>query len=216
MRTRLKVCCIASVGDIRLAISHGADALGFVGPMPSGPGTLPLGAIAALTPLVPPPVASVLLTSKTTAVDILAEVRESGCNTVQIVDHIDPEHYAALRRVPALRILQVVHVEDRHSVALACDYARFADALLLDSGRPSLAVPELGGTGRTHDWGLSAEIVARARKPVFLAGGLDAGNVTDAVRQVRPYGIDLCSRVRTEGSLDEAKLAAFVKALASA
>lgn len=212
-RTRLKICCMTSPQDIALAVRYGADALGFVGPMPSGVGPLPIARIAELVPGVPPPIASVLLTSKMTAAAILAEARDAGCNTVQIVDHIDPAEYAGLRRIRALRYIQVVHVEDRASVELARDYARYADALLLDSGRPSLPVPELGGTGRTHDWSLSADIVRAVETPVFLAGGLDAFNVAEAVRQIRPYGVDLCSRIRTDGQLDEAKLKAFVTAL---
>lgn len=213
-RTRLKVCCMASPEDIRLAVAYGADALGFVGPMPSGVGPLSISRITELVPLTPPPVASVLLTSKLTAPEILFEARECGCNTVQIVAHIDPAEYPALRRIRALRFLQVVHVEDRASIALAKDYAGLADALLLDSGRPSQ--DELGGTGRTHDWGLSAEIVRSVATPVLLAGGLDASNIVEAVRTVRPYGVDLCSRIRTDGKLDEAKLKAFAEALAAA
>ena len=113
-------------------------------------------------------------------------------------------------------LIHVVHVEDEASVALAADYARRADALLLDSGRPSLAVPELGGTGRAHDWRLSARIVAASSVPVFLAGGLAPGNVAEAIRAVRPYGVDVCSRLRSGGALDAAKLAAFVRAVAAA
>lgn len=214
MRARLKVCCMASVAEVRLAVRHGADALGFVGPMPSGVGPLPLPTIAGMVPAVPPPVASVLLTSRVSAAEILGEARDAGCNTVQIVDHIDPGEYAALRRIRALRYIQVVHVEDEASIALAKDYARYADALLLDSGRPALA--ELGGTGRVHDWSLSARIVSAVECPVFLAGGLDAGNVGEAIRQVRPFGVDLCSRIRSDGRLDEAKLAAFVAAMQAA
>lgn len=213
MRIRLKVCCISSIAEARLAVALGADALGLVGPMPSGPGTLPLAAIAGIVPHVPPPVASVLLTSQITAEGILAEARQTGANTVQIVSHIDPAEYRALRRAPVLRFIQVVHVEDRTSLALATDYARVADALLLDSGRLSLPVPELGGTGRTHDWSISAAIVKAVEKPVFLAGGLNTGNVREAVAAVRPYGLDLCSGVRTEGALDPDRLAAFVAAL---
>lgn len=216
IRTRLKICCMASAADIGLAVAHGADALGFVGPMPSGVGPLPIAAIAGLIPLVPPPVAAVLLTSRTRAADILDEAAATGCAIVQVVDHIDPGEYAGLRANPALRFLQVVHVEDRASVALARDYARLAGGLLLDSGRPALDVPELGGTGRVHDWSLSAEIVRAVDRPVFLAGGLDAGNVGEAVRRVRPFGVDLCSRVRTGGRLDAAKIAAFAAALAAA
>jgi phosphoribosylanthranilate isomerase len=91
-----------------------------------------------------------------------------------------------------------------------------ADALLLDSGRPALSVKELGGTGRVHDWAISAELVRAVRIPVFLAGGLNAANVADAIRQVKPFAVDVCSGVRTGGKLDEGELAAFMHAVASA
>lgn len=216
MRTRVKICCMRSPEDIALAVRYGADALGFVGPMPSGAGTRTLSSIAEIVPHVPPAVASVLLTSKLTATEILAEARDVGCNTVQIVDHIDPAEYAGLRRIRALRFLQVVHVEDIQSVRLAQEYSRFADGLLLDSGRPSLGIKELGGTGRVHDWALSADIVQTCAVPVFLAGGLDGSNVAEAISTVRPYGVDVCSKLRTDDVLDETKLAAFMQAVATA
>ncbi|HNL40150.1 MAG TPA: hypothetical protein PKH43_13465, partial [Saprospiraceae bacterium] len=89
------------------------------------------------------------------------------------------------------------------------------DALLLDSGNPNLAVKELGGTGRVHNWAISRRIVEQSGVPVFLAGGLRPDNVQAAVEAVQPWGLDLCSGVRTEGRLDEQKLAAFFAALAA-
>jgi phosphoribosylanthranilate isomerase len=86
------------------------------------------------------------------------------------------------------------------------------DALLLDSGNQALAVKELGGTGRRHDWAISRTIVEAASVPVWLAGGLTADNVAEAVATVRPFGLDVCSGVRVAGALDEGTLAAFVRA----
>ncbi|HEY7412586.1 MAG TPA: phosphoribosylanthranilate isomerase, partial [Vicinamibacteria bacterium] len=87
------------------------------------------------------------------------------------------------------------------------------DALLLDSGRPGAAVKELGGTGRRHDWAVSRRIRERVPVPLFLAGGLTPANVREAVAEVGPYGLDVCSGVRTDGALDERKLGAFFAAL---
>ena len=214
MRTRLKVCCMMAVAEAREAVAQGADAVGLVGTMPSGPGPIDDTLAAEIARAVPPPVASFLLTSFHTAEDIAGHVRKVGASAVQIVRHIEPREYATLRHLlHGVRIVQVVHVEDAFAFGLAQDYAKLADALLLDSGRPSAMVQELGGTGRAHDWGVSARIVAGVDVPVFLAGGLHAGNVAEAVRQVRPWGVDLCSGVRTDGRLDAGKLAAFVAAL---
>lgn len=217
MRTRLKVCCIASVEEARTAVAAGADAVGLVARMPSGPGPIPDALIAEIAATVPPPVATFLLTSETDPAAIVEHVGRCRANTVQLVDAVPADAYAGLRRAhPAVRIVQVIHVEDQDSVEEARQAASHVDALLLDSGRPKLAVKELGGTGRVHDWTLSARIVAESPVPVFLAGGIRADNVAEAIRAVRPYGIDLCSGVRTDGRLDPAKLAALVAAMRAA
>ncbi len=215
MRTRVKICCMASAAEINLAVAAGADALGFVGPMPSGPGILDDETIATLAPLVPPGVTGVLLTSQTDPEPIADHVRRTGAGAVQVVQAIAPSAWEILGRQlpPAVRRIQVVHVETADGLgdALAC--APFVHAFLLDSGRPSLAVPELGGTGRTHDWTLSADFVARSPRPVFLAGGLTPDNVAKAVEQVRPYGVDVCSGLRLVGHLDPGRLHAFMAAI---
>ena len=214
MRTRIKICCIASIDEAQLAIAAGADALGLVAAMPSGPGAIPDARIAQIAAWTPPPVATFLLTSETTAQRIVEHVRATQPSTVQIVGHIDPDEAAQLARLlPHVRRVQVIHVEGPEALALIPSYAPHVHAFLLDSGRPGAAVPELGGTGRTHDWSVSARFVRASPRPVFLAGGLDDTNVADALRQVRPYGIDLCSRVRTDGKLDVMKLALLMGAV---
>ncbi|MDO8032330.1 phosphoribosylanthranilate isomerase [Janthinobacterium sp. SUN128] len=214
MRTRIKICCIASIDEAQLAIAAGADALGLVAAMPSGPGPIPDARIAQIAAWTPPPVATFLLTSETTAQAIAEHVRATQPSTVQIVSHIDPGEVAQLARLlPHVRRVQVIHVEGPEALALIPAYAPHVHAFLLDSGRPGAAVPELGGTGRTHDWSVSARFVRASPRPVFLAGGLDDTNVADALRQVRPYGIDLCSRVRTDGKLDVMKLALLMAAV---
>ncbi len=214
MRTRVKVCCISSVAEADLAISLGADALGLVGAMPSGPGPIADELIAEIAARVPPPVATFLLTSETSAEAIAAHVLTVGASTVQIVSHIDPAEAARLPRlIPYIRRVQVIHVEGEDALALIAPYAPHNHAFLLDSGRPGAPTPELGGTGRVHDWRVSAAFVKASPLPVFLAGGLHAGNVADAIRQVRPYGVDLCSGVRSPVDLDAGKLGRFMAAV---
>jgi len=217
MRTRVKVCCISSLAEARLAVAHGADALGLVGPMPSGPGVIDDATIAAIAAAVPPGVASVLLTSEIAADAIAAHVARTGASTVQIVSTIAPAEAARLAAlIPTTRRLQVVHVEDARALDLIDTCAPHVHGFLLDSGRPGLAVPELGGTGRVHDWSISAAFVAASPLPVFLAGGMRAENAAEAIRTVRPYALDLCSSIRTAGALDETKLRAFMRAVAAA
>lgn len=192
MHTRVKVCCIASPEEARIAIRAGADALGLVARMPSGPGPIADEAIAEITAKVPPPVATFLLTCEVTADAIRDHVDLTRPSVVQIVSHIDPVQSARLEQIaPHVRRVQVIHVEGPEALELIPAYAPHVHAFLLDSGRPNAAVAELGGTGRCHDWAVSAEFVRRSALPVFLAGGLHAGNAAEAIATVRPYGLDL-------------------------
>jgi phosphoribosylanthranilate isomerase len=213
-RVRVKVCCIASRAEARIALEAGADMLGLVGAMPSGPGPISDDAIAAIADWAPPGITSVLLSSDTSAAGLVAHARRCRAQALQIVAPIAPGVLAQVRRdLVGVRIMPVVHVEDGAAIDAAVACAPFADAVLLDSGRPGQA--ELGGTGRVHDWAISRAIVAALDRPVILAGGLNVDNVAEAIAAVRPYGVDLCSGVRTNGHLDADKLARFVAAVAA-
>src|SRR5262249_46640352 len=204
--------CIASIEEARAAIERGADALGLVSAMPSGPGPIPEERIAVIAAAVPPPVATFLLTSATRVGDIVRQHARCRTSTVQLVDRWTDGTHAELRAtLPGIRIVQVVHVMGPESVDEALELAPHVDALLLDSGNPRAAVKELGGTGRVHDWSLSRRIRDCSRVPVFLAGGLHAGNVAEAIHAVAPWAVDLCSGVRTNGALDLVKLDAFMQ-----
>jgi phosphoribosylanthranilate isomerase len=201
---------MASVAEMRLAVRYGASAVGLVSAMPSGPGVIADELIAEIATHVPPGVASFLLTCKTDAEEIIAQQRRLRANTLQLCDRLERGTHRDLRAaLPGIALVQVVHVQSEESVAEALRVAPEVDALLLDSGNQQLAVKELGGTGRTHDWELSRRIVVQAQKPVFLAGGLKRENVRAAIEQVGPFGLDVCSGVRTDGRLDEGKLADF-------
>lgn len=214
MHCRIKICCISSHEEARLAIRHGADALGLVGRMPSGPGPIADELIASIAKTIHPPVASFLLTSEQTAKDIIAHVNRVHTNTVQIVDELAEGSYDEIRQaLPHLKIVQVIHVTGEESIGQALQVHKYVDAVLLDSGNPKAAVKTLGGTGNTHNWNISRDIVKEVNVPVFLAGGLHAGNVQEAVNTVRPYGVDICSGVRSNGKLDIQKLDAFISAV---
>ncbi len=156
----------------------------------------------------PPPVATFVLTARADAAGLEAQVRASGANTVPLVDHVPHDELGAPRAaLLQLRVVQVVHVLDESSVDEALAAAPHVPALLLDSGNPRLAAKELGGTGRVHDWALSRAVrdgAAALGVPVFLAGGLRADHVGEAVRRVRPFGVDVCSGVHRDGRLDAA------------
>jgi phosphoribosylanthranilate isomerase len=214
----IKICCIADVDEARLAVAAGAGVLGLVSAMPSGPGVIDDTTIAAVAAAIPAPTETFLLTSRTRAETIAEQHAAARTTALQLVDHVPHAELQRLRVLcPGTKLVQVIHVTGATSVDEAAAVAPFVDAILLDSGNPALAVKELGGTGRVHDWRLSRRIRdAVAPLPLFLAGGLNVGNVAAAVAQVQPYGLDLCSSVRTAGRLDGAKLAAFVAAVHAA
>ena len=213
-RPKIKICCISSLEEAFLAIKHGADALGLVGNMPSGPGVIADELISQITKHVPPPIATFLLTSERKASDIIAHHQKVQTNTIQIVDSLLEMDYAKIREaIPTVKIVQVIHVLNEKQIDEALEIEPWVDAILLDSGNPNLKVKILGGTGNAHDWKLSRKIREAVKKPVFLAGGINAQNVQQAIAEVNPYGIDLCSSVRTNGQLDASKLDIFFKAI---
>ena len=216
MRPRVKICCISSVAEARLAVGHGASALGLVSNMPSGPGVIPEQRITEIAATVPPGIASFLLTSHTAAGAIVDQQRRCRVNTIQLCDALDDDAYRELREaLPGISLVQVVHVTGEDAVDEARTVAPHIDGILLDSGDPSLPVKELGGTGRVHDWDISRRIVESVDVPVFLAGGLSADNVAEAIRRVRPFAVDLCTGVRVDGHLDAVELGAFFGAVAN-
>ncbi len=214
---RVKICCIASIDEAALAIEYGASALGLVSNMPSGPGVISDEQIAEIAATVPPAIGTFLLTSRQRVADIVEQQRFCRTNTIQICDHLTVGTHRDLKEaLPGISLVQVIHVTGPESVEEGARAAAHVDAILLDSGNQRLAVKELGGTGRTHDWPLSRAIRERIGIPLFLAGGLTPENVVQAIEEVGPFGLDLCSGVRTEGKLDATKLKRFFAAVRSA
>ncbi len=209
--TRIKICCISSIEEAEMAIENGVDAIGLVSSMPSGPGVISEDLISEISSHAKGRIKTFLLTSKRTSKEIIEQHNKCKTTTIQICDSITPKVYEELRsELKDIELVQVIHVTDESSVKEAIEASEFADALLLDSGNQKLAVKELGGTGRTHDWSISQKIVKSVIKPVFLAGGLNMNNVGNAVRDVNPYGVDVCSGVRLDGMLNLEKLTGFI------
>ena len=214
MKTQVKICCMGSVDEANTAIELGASAIGLVSRMPSGPGPIEEALIAEIVATVGKRVETFLLTCETSADAIIAQQRRTGASTLQLVDSVDAGAHEAIRdSLDGTRIVQVIHVVGEESLGEAIEAARTADALLLDSGNPKLPVKELGGTGRRHDWKISRRIVESVAIPVYLAGGLNRENVREAIDAVGPYGVDVCSGVRTNGRLDREKAANFIRAV---
>jgi len=213
---RVKICCISSIDEARMAIECGAAALGLVSEMPSGPGVISEEEIAEIAATIPPPIGSFLLTSRQDVGKIVEQHRRFRTNVIQLCDRLASGSPQDLKQaLPGVSVVQVIHVTGPESVEEAIAVASGVDAILLDSGDQSLAVKELGGTGRRHDWTLSRKIREQLSVPIFLAGGLKADNVGEAIESVAPFGLDLCSGVRTNGKLDRHKLVQFFAAVKS-
>jgi phosphoribosylanthranilate isomerase len=213
-KIRVKICCICSTDEAKLAIKYGASAIVLVGKMPSGPGIIDDELIHQIAKSIPPPISTFLLTSETDSNAIIAHHKKVNTSTIQIVDALTDRQYHLIKEeLPNVKLVQVIHVLDENSVDEAIEISGLVDAILLDSGNPNLATKVLGGTGKTHNWELSKKIRENIDIPVFLAGGINKDNVIQAMDIVQPFGVDLCSSVRTNGQLDENKLDAFFNAL---
>ena len=212
--TKVKICCISSIAEAKLAVDYGAAAIGLVAKMPSGPGVISDELISAIAKTVPSSVDTFLLTSETSYEAIVEHHKRVNTTTIQIVDALSNRQYNEIRAsLPNVKLVQVIHIIDETALQEAIEISPWVDAILLDSGNPNLDVKVLGGTGKTHNWEMSKKIREAINLPVFLAGGINKDNLKQAIDIVQPYGVDLCSSVRTNGQLDEKKLEMLFNAL---
>ncbi|MGF1562289.1 MAG: phosphoribosylanthranilate isomerase [Geminicoccaceae bacterium] len=214
---RVKVCGHKRPDDARMSCAYGADAVGvLVGQTHVSADFVPLDAARAIFAAVPPFIARVLVTHVMEASDIVALVTTAGADHVQLHGACTPATVRALRAaLPRVRLIKTVHVQDARSVDIVRSWPSLVDAVLLDSASP--ATGQIGGTGRPHDWRLSARIVQDTSLPVILAGGLHGGNVGQAIACVRPFAVDANSGTKqADGYKDPARLAAFIQAAKAA
>lgn len=209
--TKVKICCIQSIAEAQIAIDNGAYAIGLVSKMPSGPGVISESKIREIAKWAPDNIKTVLLTSLQNTDEIIEQHKYCGTDVLQLVDSQDIKTYRILKKeLSNVELMQVIHIIDDNSITEAIEISKYVDMLLLDSGNPNLRTKELGGTGKTHNWEISREIVEQVDIPVFLAGGLNYGNIAEAVKIVNPFGVDVCTGVRTNGELDAVKIKRFV------
>ncbi|MDS0283518.1 phosphoribosylanthranilate isomerase [Haloarcula onubensis] len=186
--TRVKVCGVTSAADRDAVVAAGADAVGVIHGVPVDTPREVDGATAeSLVAGVPPLVTSVLVTMPTTVQQAVNRVDEIEPDAVQVHDGLEPAELGALSRRVTQQIVAVVDAAADDIEA----YADHADAVLVDS----VDADGAGGTGETHDWERTAELVDALDVPVVLAGGLTPDNVAEAVRTVGPFAVDTASGV---------------------
>ncbi|MCF7669179.1 MAG: phosphoribosylanthranilate isomerase [Verrucomicrobia bacterium] len=202
MRTRIKICGITGKEDAAAAVDAGADALGFVF-FPGSPRYITVERASEIIRELPPFVSVVGVFVNAGIADILRVVESCGLDVVQL--HGD-EPACVCAGLPC-KVVKAFRIKEAGDLEALEEYD--TDAWLLDSYSPGVR----GGTGEVFNWELAAHACGRGR-PVILAGGLHAGNVAEAVRVVRPYGVDVSSGVESEpGKKSSAKMRAFIKAL---
>jgi len=212
-RVKVQIAGVSSLDEALAAARAGADALGFTVRLPHGvhdglTEEKARGIIATL----PPFVARVAITYVDNAREAAELCRFLGVDTLQLHGDFAAGEIPLLRAAqPHLKIIRAVCVTGEEAIAAAVQLQRRVDALILDSFDP--ATGRRGATGRTHDWGISREIVRRAAVPVILAGGLRPENVAEAVRTVEPWAVDVHTGVEDDnGGRDLARLRAFIAA----
>ena len=214
MDIKIKICCIKSPAEAQMAITAGANAIGLVSAMPSGPGVISELEISAISSVIPIEIDTFLLTSKQNVDDLVAQHKRCGTTAIQLCDSLPSRDLKKLKqRLPNVDLVQVLHITGPEVFDQACELEPFIDVFLLDSGNPAAELKSLGGTGCTHNWQVSQNICQAVKVPVYLAGGLNPDNVAEAIATVKPYGVDVCSGVRTNDRLDKDKLAAFIWAV---
>ena len=201
--TRVKICGITRLADALTAVEAGADALGFIF-APNTPRFVDPDRVASITAELPPFVTTVGVFVNKDAPTIKGIIDQCRLDVVQLHADVPPEFCRALDR----RVIKAIRVKDESSLSILSNYD--VNAFLLDT----YVEGKMGGTGQVFDWDLALKAKTRAR--IIVAGGLDPDNVAQAVRRVKPYGVDVGSGVESRpGRKDPHKIRQFIKAVRS-
>ncbi len=207
---KIKICGIRSIEDVMMAIHYGADEIGFL-----------IGQEHPSDDFIETEVAEFfvsefgdksvfrIVTHYSDADKILDLVYRTGIKNVQLSGKITVDlMHILLNERPDLDVRSVVHMNDAIPET-ENEIIKLSDSIILDTFNPETG--QVGGTGLTHDWKLSAEFIRKCQRPVWLAGGLKPGNVAEAIRITRPYGVDVNSGVKNDsGKKDEKKIKDFI------
>jgi len=209
----IQVAGIRDEAEVGMLVRAGVTQIAF----PLGPGIreidLSEGDAARIVAALGPAVRTILITYRSTVGAIAADRERLGAAGVQLHGPITTEEIALLRRLhPELFVIRSLIVGRQRPEAIAQEMAActpFVDAFLTDTFDPESG--RSGATGRIHDWEISRRLVEISSRPVILAGGLHPGNVREAIRRVRPAGVDAHTGLEgTDGRKDAALVAAFV------
>lgn len=212
---KIKICGIRRAEDALLAAAAGADAIGILhGQEHPSPDFVDLATAQQILSVLPPFVSGVLVTHVSNPTAVLQMIRELGVATVQLHSDMRPADVRLIRQaMPTLRLLKSCHVLGKESLQTPLEYLELVDGFVLDTYNPTTG--QVGGSGVTHNWELSREIIqAFPQRPFLLAGGLTASNVAQAIAMTKPYGVDVNSGTKApDGYKSAESLSQFVQAV---
>ncbi|MEP6708125.1 MAG: phosphoribosylanthranilate isomerase [Pyrinomonadaceae bacterium] len=202
----VKICGITNLGDALAAVEAGADALGFNFYRPSPRFIEPSAARAIISELPPAVLAVGVFVNESDPATAARLADEAGVSAIQLHGDETPEYCRAL---DPRYVIKVLRVDDTYRPQDATTYQ--TNAIMLDAFDRKMR----GGTGRVIDWSVAANTRRLVRR-MFLSGGLSPENVADAIRAVRPYGVDACSRLESAlGRKDSDRVRSFIAAARS-
>ena len=207
---RVKICGNRTIEEAFMAVRAGADAVGLiVGTRYKTEDELDAHTASEILTALPPYISAVLVTHLISADEVMEIHQRVPTAVIQLQNDIILREITKIKkRLPHVKLIKAIHVENMSAIEIAKSFASYVDALLVDSRTED----RIGGTGMTHDWGISSKIVLQINKPVILAGGLNPSNALEAIRQVRPFGVDVNSGVEFEdGKKDPKKINDFVR-----
>ncbi|MCP5119064.1 MAG: phosphoribosylanthranilate isomerase [bacterium] len=215
-RPRLKICGVTNAEDARLVAGSGADYCGVLVNVGFSERSLSLDTAKEVASESAAPV--VILLCDPPAEVVAAVAREIAPHAVQLLGREPPELIQEVKSGLACQVWKTLHLPAAADQVTAEEYVGAgADAFLLDSTDASEGFLRLGGTGKLVDWEQAAAVVREIPKPVFLAGGIHAGNIEAAVVRVRPFGVDLCTGAEaSKGKKDPEKVRRLVEAFRAA
>ena len=208
---KVKICGIKSESELALALKAGADAVGFITDVPvETPRKINLELAASLISKVPVFVTSVMVIMPENADQCLDMIQKARPSAVQVHNDLDMAELSIIKKsgVKLIKTLKVSQDSDPAALVKQVDTLKgVADAILLDTAVGG----KTGGTGVTHNWEMSYDVVRHSSIPIILAGGLIPENVGEAVRTVCPYAVDTASGVESNGIKDEKKVTEFIR-----
>jgi phosphoribosylanthranilate isomerase len=215
-RMRVKICGVRTLDEAEGVIEAGADALGFHIELEHSRCPVAAATAGAIISALPPFISSVVVTSETDPKNLLRIMKSTGATTLQLHKEVSPETVRAMKTASSnTKMYVAIWVTSDESIAIAKSFEGSADTVILDTMNKETGAR--GGTGKTHDWNISKKIVRSTSLPVILAGGLNPGNVAEAIKAVRPYAVDVNSGVSNpDGTKDFSKVKAFVERAKSA